>query len=185
MVKLLHPPATYADLLKVPEHLVAELVDGVLIAAPRPASRHARAAGALHHIIGGSFDYDDTPGGWWIVFEPELHFGHDVLVPDLAGWRRARMPVFPDVRAFHLAPDWICEVVSPSTSRLDRANKLPIYARNDIPHVWLVDPIAKTVEILRLANGRWSTVATHCDDDTISAAPFDAVDLKLASLWID
>ncbi|MDI7267808.1 MAG: Uma2 family endonuclease [Myxococcota bacterium] len=178
--------ATYEDLLAVPEHLVAEIVDGELIAGPRPASRHARGASALCITLGGPFDMGTNgPGGWWIIVEPELHLGPDVLVPDLAGWRRERMPVFPDVPFFDLAPDWACEVLSPVTGRLDRVRKLPIYAREQVRHTWLVDPAMRTLEVFRLHGSQWLLVATHADDEKVRAEPFDAVEIALGTLWIE
>src|SRR5689334_25190870 len=126
------------------------MFDGELYASPRPAYPHARAAVVLVGKLGGAFDFGDGPGGWWIYSEPELHFGDDVLVPDLAGWRRERMPRVPRTPAFTLAPDWLCEVLSPSTARLDRAAKLPVYAREGVKHVWLVDPEARMLEVFRL-----------------------------------
>src|SRR5260370_28207090 len=144
--------ATYDDVLQVPPHRVAEIVDGDLHVSPRPASRRALAASALGSGLGPPFHHArGGPGGWWILFEPELHFGEDVLVPDLAGWRRERMPEFPDTAAFTLAPDWARKVVSPSTERLDRAKKLPVYARENVPSLWLVNPAALTLEVYRLA----------------------------------
>src|SRR5438105_1197571 len=131
-------PATYRDLERLPEHVVGELIHGELIVSPRPASPHALAASAIGSDLGGSFHRppgDRGPGGWWILDEPELHFGEDVLVPDLAGWRRERMPRVPNVPAFELAPDWICEVVSPSTERVDRSSKMGIYARVKVAHL--------------------------------------------------
>src|SRR5207249_2269272 len=92
----------------------------------------------------------DRPGGWWILFEPELHLGENVLVPDHAGWRRERMPLLPDVAAFTLAPDWVCEVISPSTAHIDRGRKLRAYAREQVAHLWFVDPLARTIEVYRL-----------------------------------
>jgi Uma2 family endonuclease len=123
------------------------------------------------------------PGGWWIVDEPELHLGEDILVPDLAGWRRERMPGYPDVPFFTLAPDWVCEVVSPGTERLDRTRKLPSYARAGVGHAWLINPLARTLEVLRLEHGRWSLLATHADDDIAHAEPFEAMELDLLLLW--
>src|SRR5437867_3814671 len=131
--------ATYADLLEVPEHLVAEIIDGELLTSPRPASPHALAASAIGSALVDRFNGPpggaDAPGGWWILDEPELHLGDDVVVPDLAGWRRERMPVLPDVVGFTLAPDWVCEVISPSTARIDRGRKLRVYAREQVAHL--------------------------------------------------
>jgi Uma2 family endonuclease len=176
--------ATYDDLLQVPPHRVAEILDGDLHVSPRPASRHALAASVLGSDLGPPFHHGrGGPGGWWILFEPELHFGEDVLVPDLAGWRRERMPEFPDTAAFTLAPDWVCEVVSPGTERLDRAKKMPVYAREQVSHLWLVNPVARTLEVCRLAEGRWLLVGTHEGAARVRPEPFHAVELDLAPLW--
>ena len=176
------------DLLRhrvaVPDHLVAEIVDGELHTSPRPASRHARASSALGGVINGPFDSGvGGPGGWLILDEPELHLGDDVLVPDLAGWRRERMPEMPDAAHFTLAPDWICEVVSPSTGALDRSRKLPIYAREGVARAWLIDPLLKTLEVLRLEAPRWVLLTTFAGDTKVRAEPFDAIELDLALLW--
>jgi Uma2 family endonuclease len=185
MAQTLTRPATYEDLLKVPDHLVAEIVDGELFTSPRPASRHARAAGLLYAVLGAAFDHGGGgPGDWWLVFEPELHLGSDVLVPDIAGWRRERMPEFPDVAAFELAPDWIGEVVSPSTGRLDRIRKLPRYGTYHIPYAWIVDPIGHSVEVYVLHDSKWLLESTHENGDVIRAVPFEALALDLARLWI-
>jgi hypothetical protein len=176
--------ATYEDLLRVPNHKVAEIVDGELHVSPRPAARHALAASGLDRALGPPFHNGrDGPGGWWILFEPELHFGEEVLVPDLAGWRRQRMPDFPDIAAFTLAPDWICEVVSPSTERLDRAKKMPAYAREGVAHLWVVNPLARTLEGYRLAERRWVLLATHEGEARLRAEPFEAVEVELGALW--
>jgi Uma2 family endonuclease len=176
--------ATYEDLLAVPEHLVAEIINGTLVTMPRPASLHARASSRLGAELDGPFDRGrGGPGGWILLDEPELHLHGDVLVPDLAGWRRERMPELPDASAFELAPDWICEVLSPSTAATDRAEKLPIYAREQVGHVWLVDPIAKTLEAFHLESGRWVLLGAWRDDAKVRAAPFEAFELELAGLW--
>jgi Uma2 family endonuclease len=176
--------ATYEDLLQVPDHKVAEIVDGDLHVSPRPASRHALAASGLYGELGPPFHQGrGGPGGWWILFEPELHFDDDVLVPDLGGWRRDRMPEFPDTPAFTLAPDWVCEVVSPSTEGLDRAKKMPVYGREGVTHLWLVNPLTRTLEVYRLAERRWLLLATHAGSALVRAEPFDAVELDLAPLW--
>lgn len=179
-------PATYDDLVAVPENLVAEIVDGELWTSPRPAPRHTRAHSSLAGIIMPPYDHRrGGPGGWWILTEPELHFGDDVLVPDVAGWRRERMPRLPETAYFSLVPDWICEVISPSTARLDRAKKLRIYAREGVRHAWIVDPLAHTIEVLRLEDGRWSIAATHAGLDVVRVEPFEAIDLELSLLWDD
>jgi Uma2 family endonuclease len=178
--------ATYDDLLQVPNHRVAEIVDGDLHVSPRPAPRHALAASVLGIDLGQPFHHGrGGPGGWWILDEPELHLGEDVLVPDLAGWRRTRMPQLPSTAAFTLAPDWVCEVVSPSTERLDRSKKMPAYAHAGVAHLWLVNPSVQTIEVYRLAQGQWLHLATHAGAERVRAEPFDAVELDLAPLWSD
>lgn len=175
--------ATYDDLVAVPDHRVAEIVDGDLYASPRPASRPTLAASALGFDLASRFHIGTRgPGGWWLLFGPELHSGDDVLVPDLAGWRRERMPGFPDTAFFTLAPDWVCEVVSPGTERLDRAKKMPVYARENVSHLWLVNPVARTLEVYRLAEGGWLLLATHEGASRVRPEPFDAVELG-APLW--
>jgi len=179
-------PATYDDLVKVPDTQVAEIVDGELHVSPRPAPRHAVAGSSLGSLIGGPYGLGrGGPGGWWILDEPELHFGQNVLVPDLAGWRRARMPRLPDTAFFPLAPDWICEVLSPSTALLDRAKKLAIYAREGVAYAWIVDPLAGTLEVMQLENGRWTILAAHCGNVVVRAEPFADIDLELSALWVD
>jgi Uma2 family endonuclease len=176
--------ATYEDLLDVPEHLVAEIIQGVVVTHPRPASRHALAASTLGMELGSPFHRGKGgPGGWVILDEPELHLRPDILVPDLAGWRRERMPEVPDTSAFELAPDWICEVLSPSTEAIDRADKMPIFARENVKHLWFVDPIAQTLEAFRLEEGRWLVLGTWYGAARVRVEPFEAFELELASLW--
>lgn len=180
--------ATYADVLAAPEHKIAEIVDGELHVSPRPAnlanSVHSSLATELIPPFGRG---RGGPGGWLLIVEPELHLPDgDVLVPDLAGWRRDRMAHVPDAAGIAIAPDWVCEVLSPSTERLDRSRKLRIYARWGVPHAWLVHPRHRTVEVLRLhADGTWLTLAVHQDDERVRAEPFDAIELDLANLWVD
>jgi Uma2 family endonuclease len=177
--------ATYEDVLAAPEHVVAEVLFGVLHASPRPAAGHARAASRLGAELDGPFDRGrGGPGGWILVDEPELHLADDIVVPDLAGWRRERMPSFPYGDAyFTLAPDWICEVLSASTAKIDRGDKLDIYGREGVSHAWLLDPVDKTLEVLRLEAGRWVRLAFHKDDARVRAEPFDAIELALGELW--
>jgi Uma2 family endonuclease len=123
------------------------------------------------------------PGGWIVLFEPELHFGRNVLVPDLAGWRRSRLPHVPDAPYLSLAPDWVCEVSSPSTAMLDRAKKLQIYARAKVGYAWIIDPAARLLEVLQLEAGRWVIAAAHAGAKVVRAAPFSEVPLDLGLLW--
>ncbi|MFP2912151.1 Uma2 family endonuclease [Pyxidicoccus sp. 3LFB2] len=177
-------PATYADLEALPDTVVGELIDGVLHASPRPAWPHALAASRLGIALGGPFDRGrDGPGGWILLFKPELHPREDVLVPNLAGWRRERMPLPPRTAAYTLAPDWVCEVLSPSTKALDRKVKLPVYAREGVRHVWFMDPEARTLEVLRLEGTEYSLLATHSGPSVVRAEPFEAAELELAYLW--
>jgi Uma2 family endonuclease len=177
-------PATYDDLRQVPAHLVAEILDGDLYASPRPSPRHANASSALGGELRRPFHAGrGGPGGWYILDEPELHLERDVVVPDLAGWRRERLPRLPDEAFFSLAPDWVCEVISPSTAAMDRVKKLTIYARESVVHVWLVDPLARTLEVLRLESQRWVIAATWAGYDVLRAEPFAAIELDLALLW--
>jgi Uma2 family endonuclease len=182
---LLKTAATYSDLVAIPEHLVAELVDGELYATPRPGVRHARAATVLAGEIIHPFDHArGGPGGWWILAEPELHLQADVVVPDLAGWRRSRLPAIPDTAALTVAPDWVCEVISPSTEGLDRGKKLAVYAREGVSHVWLINPVSQTLEVLALAGDRWTLLATHVGAVVVRAEPFEAVELNMSDLWL-
>jgi Uma2 family endonuclease len=184
MSRPLKKDATYADLCAVPENFVAEILGGELYASPRPSSPHSIATVALITKLGAPFHFGENgPGGWWLLNEPELRFGADVLVPDIAGWRRVRMPTFEKVAYFTLAPDWLCEVLSPSTERIDRQKKLAIYAREGVHHVWLVNPLLETLEVLRLESERWSLVAVHEGRAVVRAEPFDAIELPLGALW--
>lgn len=177
-------PATYKDLFGIPDHLVGEIVDGVLYTHPRPAGPHARAASTLGMDLGTPFQRGrGGPGGWWIIDEPELHLGPHVLVPDLAGWRRDRLPEVPDAAYFELPPDWVCEVLSPLTAKLDRTQKLAIYGQFRIPWAWLVDPLARTLEVFGLDGARWRLEAAFADEDRVAAPPFEAVELELGALW--
>ena len=176
--------ATYQDVLDAPAHQVAEVVDGTLHTHPRPAMPHARASSMLGVELGGPFDRGrGGPGGWWIVFEPELHLGDDILVPDLAGWRRERMPEYPETAYVTLAPDWVCEVLSASTRRLDLHGKRPVYAREEVRHLWLVDPTDRTLEAFELREGEWVLIAAAKDDEPISIRPFEAITFSLGDLW--
>ncbi len=178
--------ATYIDLLALPDHLVGEIIAGELIASPRPGPRQARASSVLGSKITSPFDEGQGgPGGWWILDEPELHLGQNILVPDLAGWKKEKMPNIPVEQAyFEIAPNWVCEVLSNRTAGMDRVKKLPIYAREKVDHVWLIDPDKKTLEVYSRDVERWILLGSYAGNECVRAAPFDAVEIDLGSLWL-
>jgi Uma2 family endonuclease len=177
-------PATYADIEALPEHVVGEIVNGELVVSPRPAPAHALAASGVGGELHGPFHVGrGGPGGWWILDEPELHVGQGVLVPDVAGWRRERMPRLPETPWFDVVPDWVCEVLSPSTGLLDRAEKLPIYLVAGVSHAWLIDPQARTLEVFRAESGRWVLALASGGEQRVRAQPFDAIEIDLSVLW--
>ncbi len=179
-------PATYQDVLDAPPHKVAEIIDGTLHVNPRPAPRHAWASSGLGGSITQPYSYGrGGPGGWWIIDEPELHLGEDILVPDLAGWRRERMPDYPETAYFALAPDWVCEVLSPSTRAIDQGLKRDIYAREGVAHLWFVDPDVRTLEAFELRESQWVLLKTLTGNDPVSLPPFDAISFSLGDLWPD
>ena len=176
--------ATYQDVLDAPAHQVAEIVAGTLHTHPRPAPLHTIAASHLGDELTSPFGKGrGGPGGWWILDEPELHLGEDILVPDLAGWRRERMPEPPDTAYFTLAPDWACEVLSPSTRRLDLHEKRPAYAREGVAYLWFIEPTDRTLEAFELRDGQWVLIACAKDDEPVSVRPFDAITFSLGDLW--
>ena len=177
-------PATYDDILKLPDNVVGEIVDGELFVSPRPGQKHIVAASILNVKLGGSFGQGGRgPGGWWILVEPEIHSNGNVLVPDLAGWKKERLPKITDQSHFDVIPDWVCEILSPSNIKLDRAKKVPKYAKVGVRHLWLVDPLARTLEAFRLEKQHWTLLPTFSDEDKFRVEPFDAVEFELGSLW--
>lgn len=180
----LNRPATYQDIFNLPDNVVGEILDGELFVSPRPSPKHSAASTGIAGQVHGPFQSGQGgPGGWWILIEPELHLGKDILVPDLAGWKKSRLPSLPDGAYFELSPDWVCEVLSPSNARLDRVKKVPAYAAHGISHLWLVDPIARTVDVFKLENRRWSLIQTFADKDKMRAEPFEAVEIGLSTVW--
>lgn len=178
--------ATYDDVLSAPENKVAEILDGELFMSPRPVPRHALVSSELGMALGNPFHRGSGgPGGWWILDEPELHLGEHVVVPDLAGWRRERLPALPEEAFFPLAPDWVCEVLSPSTERVDRGRKLRIHAEAGVRHAWLVTPSERMVEVLRLRDAAWTIAGVCGDTDRVRIEPFEAIELELGRLWAD
>lgn len=189
MAQVARKRATYADVLAAPEHMTAQVIDGELHLHPRPARRHLRAASALGGFLYSSFDAGFSgPGGWIIVDEPELHLGPepDILVPDLGGWREERYPgnVDDDDAFYQTPPDWVAEVLSTSTARIDRTKKMPIYAREGIPHVWIVDPRDRTVEVFRLGAEGYVLAATWAGEDApATLEPFAELPIPPAAFW--
>lgn len=177
-------PASYADIEALPRHVVGEILYGVLHAHPRPAPRHSVATTELQTELGPPFGRGrGGPGGWIFMIEPELHLGPHIVVPDIAGWRRDRLPSLPDTAWIETPPDWLCEVLSPSTQRIDRTDKLAVYATFDVKHCWYVDPIARTLEVLALTDGKWLIAATFKDAEPVTAPPFEAHTFPLDVLW--
>ena len=178
--------ATYENLLKVPDHLVAEIIAGELITSPRPGPRHAMASSALGAKVFGPFTQGTGgPGGSWILDEPEIHLQGDILVPDLAGWRKEVMPTLPTSRHyFDQAPQWVCEVLSPATARLDRVKKMPIYAREKVDYIWLIDPIMNSLDVFQRNENRWFLLNSFVGNEIVRAAPFDVIEIDLGALWL-
>ncbi|GJD77633.1 Uma2 family endonuclease [Methylobacterium gregans] len=179
-----HRPATYADLEAVPEHLVAEIIDGVLETHPRPRPRHAAAAVRLSGELDRPFSRGrGGPGGWIFMVEPEIHLRTQVVVPDIAGWRRSRLPTEPETAFVETPPDWVCEILSPSTTRIDRGPKRRIYAESSVGHLWLLDPTAGLLESFTLTEGAWRLDGTVQRGETVALPPFDAVPFPLDDLF--
>lgn len=180
-------PSLYEQLAELPRHMVGQIIDGELVTQPRPAVPHARFASRLNSIVGPPFDLGHQgPGGWHIIFEPELHLRGDIIVPDIAGWLVGSVPGLLEMVAVDHAPRWICEVLSPSTAKRDRFDKMRIYAREGVDYVWLADPIAGTLEVFTRVNNGWNVQLLEVDDPglgEIRVAPFDALPLDLRQLW--
>jgi Uma2 family endonuclease len=178
--------ATYEDLYSIPENMTGEIVDGELIVTPRPARSHVYAASVLGTKVAAPYQFGEGggPGGWIILIEPEVGLGKDIFVPDLAGWREERFPESEDHNWISVAPDWICEILSPATAKNDKTEKMPAYARSGVLYVWLIDPIAKTLDVFRLESGRWVVIGLHAEDDKVRAEPFSEVEIDLGSLWL-
>ena len=180
----LTPLATYQDVLDAPSRKVVQIIDGKLYTHPRPAPSHANAGAALLGNLKNPFDFSrGGPGGWVILYEPELHLREDIVIPDLAGWRRTRMPQLPDTAYFAIAPDWVCEVLSPSTRKLDLGRKRGIYAREGVKHLWIVDPEERSLAAYELRRGLWILLDTLYGDAAVSLPPFDAISFNLSDLW--
>lgn len=186
MLKAKSRSATYAEIEALPPNLVGEIIFGALHVHPRPALRHAATANMISYEVTGPFQRGrGGPGGWLFMVEPELHLGPHVLVPDLAGWKRERLTPFPETAYIETPPDWLCEVLSPSTQAIDRTDKLAVYSEFGVKHCWYVDPIARTLEVLSLVGSKWSIAATYRNADPVTAPPFEAHTFALDVLWVD
>lgn len=179
-----HQKAVYEDLHSLPEGMIGQIIDGELLAVPRPSFRHSNVASGITGEIRGPFQSGrGGPGGWIILYEPEIRLGDDLLVPDLAAWRRKRLPEPPEANYTTIPPDWVCEVLSKSTVRVDRIRKMPVYAQFGVAHCWLVDPTARTLEVFRLDAGKWVLLSVHGENDTVRAEPFHEIEIALGNLW--
>lgn len=188
VIKPIKTSATYQDVLDAPPNMVAELIEGELYLNPRPTPRHSHAALRLASVLDGPFmKGEDGPGGWWIVLEPEVHFEDDAhaVVPDVGGWLKDDVPRFPDTAYFESPPSWVCEVLSPSTRKLDLTTKRDFYARQGVREIWFVDPLARTLEAFSHTDGAWTLISAFKDDESVSLPPFDAIAFSLAVLWPD
>ena len=184
-------PVTYQDVLDAPDGMRAEILDGELVMQARPMPEHDHVDSVLRTLLTAAFQLGGggpgAPGGWWIMREPELHFGDPnfrTVDPDLAGWRKERMPVIERRKRYDVVPDWVCEILLPSTARSDRMKKMPIYADVGVKDLWLADPANRSLETYTLENGRWVLLATYGEEGEIAIPPFGAVSLPLAELWL-
>ena len=180
--------ATYQDLLDLPEDTHAEVLSGTIVTTPSPLPKHAKVQGALRSFIGKPYDDDDGfggPGGWWIFPEVDVQLGpHDVVRPDLAGWRRKRLADPAETRPILIPPDWVCEVLSPSTATRDRVDKSQLYAAHGVAFYWLVDPDSRTLETFRLSDGHWTLSGTFHDGHVARIPPFEEVELHIGRLFL-
>jgi len=178
--------AVYEDLFAIPENMTGEIIDGELIVTPRPSRRHVYAGSTLGDEIGPPYRLGrGGPGGWVILDEPEIAFAGNILVSDMAGWKKERFPIEEPHNWISVAPDWVCEILSPHTAQVDRAEKMPIYARHQVLHAWLIDPIVKTLEVFRFEPGRWIVLGVYAGSCKVRAEPFPEVELDLSLLWLE
>lgn len=180
--------ATWEDLLAYPEDVRVEILGGEIHTAPAPLPRHSKSQGSLRRFVGGPFDDDDGvggPGGWWIFVEVDVRLDpHEIVRPDLSGWRRERLPSPGDVRPIDVVPDWVCEVTSPSTASRDRVTKRDLYRRFGVPYYWMVDPEARTLEALKRDGDRWVELGAWDDTATVRVEPFEAIELEVGRLFL-
>ena len=178
-------PATYEDLYNIPENMIGEIISGELTVTPRPTPRHMNVVTILSEEIGPPYRRGrGGPGGWIFLYETEIRLGEDIVVPDLAGWRKERFPTELKHNWIPVAPDWVCEVLSQSTFRTDKVRKMPLYAQHGVGHIWLIDPVAMTMDAFRLESGRWSLLASFSESDKVRVEPFQEIEINLGDLWV-
>jgi Uma2 family endonuclease len=179
--------ALYEDLFDIPENVIGEIINGELIVTPRPSRRHSLVASSLGYEIGPPYHLGrgGGPGGWVILDEPEISFGENILVPDLAGWKKERFPIEEPHNWISVAPDWVCEILSPATAQVDRTEKMPLYAQHQVSHAWLIDPILKTLEVFRFEPERWIVLGVYAKSAKVRAEPFTEIELDLGLLWLE
>lgn len=176
--------ATYQDVLDAPPNMVAQIIDGDLHLMPRPSWLHVKANGRLYSALERRFSCDgEGPGEWEILSEPEIHLREDVLVPDIAGWRAENFFPRPGIPWLDCAPDWVCEVLSPSTREHDLGSKSEIYARDGVSLLWFVDPEARTLLAYALTRKKWVQISTVSGEDIVSVPPFETLNIPLSRLW--
>ncbi len=178
--------AIYDDLHHIADHMTGEIINGELVVTPRPSRRHVYTTSTLDKKIGSPYQLGDGdgPGGWIILVEPEVKLGENIVVPDLGGWKSERFPQPEETNWISIAPDWACEVLSPGTLRLDRVKKMPLYGQFGVSHFWMIDPVAKTLEVFRLESGRWSLLGAFSEDERVRAEPFLEIEIDLSILWL-
>jgi Uma2 family endonuclease len=179
--------ATYEDLYNIPDNMTGEIISGRLIVTPRPSRRHGYAASSLSSLLIAPFQFGESggPGDWILLIEPEIALDQNILAPDIAGWKRRRFPVEEDHNWISAVPDWVCELLSPSTAKTDKTAKMPLYARSAVGCLWLVDPIARTLDVFRLMENNWVVAGLYEGNDKVRAEPFQAVEIDLGLLWLE
>ncbi len=181
-------PMTYDDLLRLPEFARAEVLGGILETSPTPLPKHSKAQRSLGRFVGGPFDDDEGyggPGGWWIFSDVDIQLGpHDIVRPDVAGWRRKRLNQPGEQQPITVVPDWICEVSSPTTAARDRIEKRDLYGRYGVPHYWIVDPDTKMLEVFERQDQRWVLLGTYGEGATASARPFREIEIDVGRLFL-
>ncbi len=184
MAETAHKSATYVDIEALPEHVVGEILFGHLVTHPRPVRRHGGAGSALGALCTTTYEFGaDGPGGWVFVDEPELHLGPHIVVRDIAGWRREHVTEPADKPFFEVAPDWACEILSPSTEKYDKGDKRRINAHYAVQHMWHLDPRSKVLEVFALRDRNWLLTDTFIDEEVVNAPPVDQLTFSLGLLW--